>query len=85
METTPHEPQSYKEACAYLRWRVAMKQKYDLIIKNGTWEFKDLSFRKNIVSNKWVFKKKLAIDGTIKKLKEQLVARGFEQAQGIEL
>jgi hypothetical protein len=32
-----------------------------------------------------VFKKKLAIDGTIEKLQAQLVAKGFEQTQGIDL
>lgn len=64
--------------------QVAMKQQYGLIIKNGTWEFKDLSLGKNIVTNKWVFKKKL-VDGNIEKLHAQLVATGFEQVQGIDL
>jgi hypothetical protein len=37
---------------------------------------------KKYCDNKWVFKKKL-VDGNIKKLHAQLVARGFEQAQGM--
>ena len=37
-----------------------------------------------MVSSKWLFKIKNAIDGSIEKYKERFVTRGFSQKEGIE-
>jgi hypothetical protein len=37
-----------------------------------------------VVSSKWIYKIKHAIDGSIEKHKEIFVARGFDQKEGID-
>jgi hypothetical protein len=37
-----------------------------------------------VVSSKWLFKIKHAIDGSIEKYKERFVTRGFSQKEGIQ-
>jgi hypothetical protein len=38
----------------------------------------------NLVTSKWVFKAKYNTDGSLKKLKARLVARGFLQKYGVD-
>lgn len=79
------EPQNYKQAlndknCD--RWREAMKEEYNSLIKNNTWELVERPPKEVIVDNKWVFKvKENKNDSTI--FKARLVARGFTQEYGI--
>ena len=51
-------------------------------MSNGTWEVVDRPFGCKPVGCKWVFKKKLRPDGTIKKYKAWLVTKGYTQKQG---
>jgi hypothetical protein len=44
----------------------------DSILSNGTWELVDRPY-----GCKWVFKKKLRLDGTIDKYKVKLVDKGY--------
>lgn len=36
------------------------------------------------ITSQWVYKVKLKVDGQVDKLKARLVARGFEQEQGVD-
>ncbi len=36
------------------------------------------------ITNKWVFKTKFAIDGKVEKLKDHLVAQGYEQQKDLD-
>ena len=38
----------------------------------------------NLVRSKWVFKRKLKVDGTIDMYKSKLVAMGFSQLEGLD-
>lgn len=38
----------------------------------------------NVISNRWIFKKKYTADGRIDKYKARLVIRGFSQKEGID-
>ena len=49
------------------------------ILSNGTWEVVDRPYGCEPVGCKWMFKKKLRIDGTIEKYKARLVAKGYTQ------
>ena len=51
----------------------------DSIMSNGTWEVVKRPYGCKPVLCKWVFQKKLRIDGTIKKYKARLVAKGYTQ------
>lgn len=83
---TPGEPMTYEEAKNGPEsnlWLQAMKSEYESIIKNNTWELCDLPPEKNLISSKWVFKKKLNENGQTK-YKARLVARGFNQIEGLD-
>jgi hypothetical protein len=54
----------------------------DSITANGTWEVIDTPVGCKLVGYKWVFKKKLRPDDTIKKYKARLVAKGYTQKEG---
>ena len=44
----------------------------------------DLSPGSKPIGCKWIFKKKMKVDGTIDKFKARLVAKGFTQKEGID-
>jgi hypothetical protein len=54
----------------------------DSILSNGTWELSERPHGCKPVGCKWVFKKKLRLDGTIEKYKARLVAKGYTQREG---
>jgi hypothetical protein len=54
----------------------------DSILTNGTWEICDCPVGCKPVGCKWIFKKKLKLDGTIDKYKTRPVAKGFTQKEG---
>jgi hypothetical protein len=60
----------------------AVHSEMDSIIANGTWEVTERPYRCKPVGCKWVFKKKLRLDGTIEKYKARLVAKGYTQKEG---
>ena len=49
----------------------------DSIMSNGIWEVVERPYGCKPVGCKWVFKKKLRLDGTIEKYKARLVAKGY--------
>jgi hypothetical protein len=55
----------------------AIKSEMDSIMSNGTWEVVSTPY-----GCKWVFKKKIRPDGTIKKYKARLVAKSYNQKEG---
>jgi hypothetical protein len=61
-----------------------MTKEYQSIIKNGVWEVFPKPKKKYVVSSKWVYNIKHAIDGSIGKHKARFVARGFSQKEGID-
>lgn len=81
------DPSSYKEATSkddFILWKQAMDDETSSLIKNQTWELTTLLDGHSVVPCRWVFKSKLQSDGTIKRYKARLVARGFSQIQGID-
>jgi hypothetical protein len=61
-----------------------MQSEMDTVEKNCTWELADLPRGHNAITLKWVFKLKRDEAGAIVKHKVRLVARGFEQWEGID-
>ncbi|GKE72578.1 zinc finger, CCHC-type containing protein, partial [Tanacetum coccineum] len=57
----------------------AINDEMDSIMGNNTWVLADLS-----LSYKWIFKRKLKVDGTIEKFKARLVIQGFKKKSGID-
>ncbi|GJW56768.1 zinc finger, CCHC-type containing protein [Tanacetum coccineum] len=56
----------------------------DSIMGNNTWVLADLHLGCKPLSCKWIFKRKLKVDGTIEKFKARLVIQGTKQKSGID-
>jgi hypothetical protein len=63
-------------------WKEAMMEEYQSIMKNDVWEIVPRPKGKFVVTSKWVYKIKHAVDGSIDKYKARFVARGFSQQEG---
>jgi hypothetical protein len=61
-----------------------MDDELNSIQKNNTFDLVSLPPGKKAITAKWVFKKKLGINGGPSRCKARLVARGFEQRYGID-
>jgi hypothetical protein len=71
------EPTYFEEAIQRKEWADAMTEEYQSIMKNEVWEIVPRSKNKDVVSSRWLFKIKHAVDGSIEKYKARFVARGF--------
>ncbi|UYV62601.1 hypothetical protein LAZ67_2001282 [Cordylochernes scorpioides] len=65
-------------------WRKAMREEFDSLIENKTWELVDPPKGQNVIGSKWVFKRKYSSDGSLERHKARLVAKGFSQQYGID-
>ncbi|RVW62815.1 Retrovirus-related Pol polyprotein from transposon TNT 1-94 [Vitis vinifera] len=83
----PCEPQTFKEAVNStegLMWKEAIKSEIDSILQNHTWELVDLPPGCKPLSSKWIFKRKMKVDGSIDKYKARLVIKGYRQTEGLD-
>jgi hypothetical protein len=51
-------------------------------MKNGVWEIVPRPKEKSVVTSKWVYKIKHAVDGSMDKYKARFIARGFSKKEG---
>lgn len=61
-----------------------MVDEFQALVKNDTWQLVSLTFDTNVVANKWVFRVKYKVDGSLDKFKARLVAKGFQQTAGLD-
>lgn len=83
--TEPGEPRNFQEAVTgpeAAQWSRAMRSEYGSIMHNNTWELCDLSAGHKPIGCKWVLKKKIEADGSIR-YKARLVAFGNLQVKGV--
>jgi len=80
----PPEPRSLKSALADQGWYRAMKDEMDALDENQTWILVPRTSQMNVIGCKWVYKTKLAPDGSLDRLKARLVAKGFHQEEGVD-
>ncbi|XP_072066897.1 uncharacterized protein [Arachis hypogaea] len=81
------DTETYEEAIRFRDsdfWKEAIQDKMDSIMRNNTWKLVDLPRGSKAISSKWIFKKKMKVDGTVDKFKARLVAKGFAQKEGID-
>ena len=65
-------------------WKEAINDEMDSIMGNNTWVLVDLPPGCKPLGCKWIFKRKMKVDGTIEKFKARLVIQGFKQKSGID-
>jgi hypothetical protein len=78
------KPSTFVEASKNQVWKDAMIEEYDSILKNDVWTVIPRPHGKSVVTSKWIYKIKHAIDGRIEKYKARFVARGFSHKEGID-
>nr|GEY53892.1 zinc finger, CCHC-type [Tanacetum cinerariifolium] len=65
-------------------WKEAVDDEIRSIMENDTWVLSDLPPGCKPLGCKWIFKKKMKVDGTINKFKARLLIQGFRQKKGID-
>jgi len=83
------EPTTFKQAMESEdadKWLAAIEEELNSLKKMETWHSKPVipPNDRKAVKNKWVFKIKVAPDGTPIRYKARLVAKGFSQVEGID-
>ncbi|KAI3808384.1 hypothetical protein L1987_24334 [Smallanthus sonchifolius] len=81
------EPTSYKSAILDFeskKWLVAMDAKIQSMYDNHVWDLVDFPPEIRTVGSKWIFKKKIDMDGNVQTFKARLVEKGFTQTKGID-
>ena len=76
------EPSSYEKVSDQQFWKDAMMEEYQSIMKNDVWEIVSRLEGNSVVTSKWIYTFKHAIDGNIEKQKVRLMARVFSQKEG---
>ncbi|PNX71029.1 retrovirus-related Pol polyprotein from transposon TNT 1-94, partial [Trifolium pratense] len=78
------EPTTVKQAFQSTHWISAMKEEYEALLRNNTWQLVPSPSHKQPIGCKWVFRVKENPDGIIQKYKARLVAKGFHQRAGTD-
>jgi hypothetical protein len=78
------EPIAFSDADKYVAWHDAMCDEIKALQSNHTWSLVPFHPSMNVVGSRWVYRIKHRIDGSIKRYKARLVARGFTQQEGID-
>ena len=66
-------------------WKEAIKSEVDSILQIHTWELVDLPPGNKSLGSKWIFKRKMKVDGTIDKYKARLVIKGYKQRESLKV
>jgi len=59
-----NEPSSFTDAIKHQVWKDAMTEEYESIMKNNVWDVVPRPQDKAIVTSKWLYKIKHAVDGS---------------------
>ena len=62
-----------------------MMEEYNSIMNNDVWEVVTRPEGKSVVTSKWLYKIKHAVDGNIEKYKARLVARGSHRLRELTM
>src|SRR4051794_7142504 len=81
------QPATYAEVMLdpdFEKWRIAMRSEIESMGDNQVWNLVDLPDGFKSIECKWIYKKKIDMDGNVHIHKAQCVAKGFRKAQGVD-
>lgn len=61
-----------------------MNEEMETLYKNNTWEIIDFSKGRKAIGCRWIYKIKYKTNGEIEQYKAKLVAKGYNQREGID-
>jgi hypothetical protein len=83
-------PNTFKQAMAgphASQWRAAAQKEYDTAVKMDTWKVfnrADLPAGSNVITVKWVFKRKHDASGQATEFKARMTPHGYKQIEGVD-
>ncbi|KAJ9542336.1 hypothetical protein OSB04_028842 [Centaurea solstitialis] len=77
-------PQNPVSALHDPNWKLAMKDEYDALMKNKTWDLVPRPAGVNIIRSMWIFRHKVKSDGSFERYKARLVGDGKTQQVGVD-
>ncbi|GJU49385.1 retrovirus-related pol polyprotein from transposon TNT 1-94 [Tanacetum coccineum] len=78
------KPKNIKEAMADSAWIEAMQEELHQFDRLDVWELVDRPLCKNVINMKWLWKNKRDEENTVIHNKAHLVAKGYNQQEGID-
>ncbi|XP_070055143.1 uncharacterized protein [Nicotiana tomentosiformis] len=78
------EPTTYTQAAKDPRWVEAMQLEIKVLEDNDTWKVVPLPQGKRVIGCKWVYKIKYKATGELERFKVRLVAKGYNQQEGLD-
>lgn len=78
------KPANYEQSCVKREWVSTVREEFEALNRNQTWELTPKPSNANPISCKWVYKVKQKAEGSIERYKARLVARGFSQEYGLD-
>jgi len=78
------EPKTVADALEDSNWITAMHEELNQFARNEVWTLVPRTSEMNVIGTKWVFKNKLDEQGVIVRNKVRLVAKGYNQEEGID-
>jgi len=78
------EPKNVNDALSDSNWMIAMQDELNQFTRNDVWFLVPKTDDMNIIGTKWVFRNKMDEDGNIIRNKARVVAKGYNQEEGID-
>jgi len=82
--SSAEKPRNYEEVFQYPPWICAMKKQLKALQDNGTWSLTTLPTGKSAIGCRWVYKIKHHTNGSIERYKARLIAKGYNQIEGLD-
>lgn len=82
-----NDSQSFKKTMSSLEtsyWKEAVSCEIKSIMRNHIWKLIDLPLDNKPEVYKWIFKKKMKVDGSINKYKGRLLAKWYKKIEGLD-
>ncbi|GJT15831.1 retrovirus-related pol polyprotein from transposon TNT 1-94 [Tanacetum coccineum] len=77
-------PKNMNEALKDESWIITMQEELNQFFANDVWELVPQPKNMTIIGTKWVYRDKLDENGVVSRNKARLVARGYNQQEGID-
>ena len=79
-----YDPKTYQEASLDQIWKNTMQEEFKSLKDNETSKLVSLPSKRKLVQCKWVYRTKVAFDGSDIKYKSRFISKFFSQVQAVD-